>query len=93
MVDSPKVYFVVYVALLILLALTVGAAALDLGALNTAVALLIAALKAGLIVAYFMHVHNSSRLVRLFAAAGFFWVLILILLTLSDFLTRFWVPG
>lgn len=63
-----------------------------MGAFNVVLALLIAALKATLIIIYFMHVHNGSRLIKLFAGAGFFWVLLLMALTLSDFLTRFWLP-
>jgi len=87
--DSPLVYLIVYVALLILLASTVAVAYFDLGPFNIILALLIAGLKATLIITYFMHVHNSSALTKLFAAAGFFWLLILMLLTLSDYLTRF----
>jgi cytochrome c oxidase subunit 4 len=54
-------------------------------------ALAIAFAKAALIVLVFMHVQYSSRLTKLFAAAGFFWLIILFLFTFSDYLTRAWL--
>ncbi|MBI3942989.1 MAG: cytochrome C oxidase subunit IV family protein [Chloroflexi bacterium] len=87
---SRKIYFLTWISLLILLAITVGAASVDLGGLNTPVALGIAIIKAVLIILFFMHVHYSKGLLRIFAAAGFFWLLILIVLTMSDFASRGW---
>jgi cytochrome c oxidase subunit 4 len=75
-------------ALLALLLLTVGAAYVNLGFLNTPVAMLISLSKATLIVLFFMHIRHSNSLLRLFVGAGFFWLAILISLALSDFLTR-----
>ncbi len=85
-----KTYFVIFTALLFLTALTVAVAYLDLGALNTPVALLIATFKAGLVLFYFMHLKEEGELVKVFAAAGFFWLLIMLALTLNDFMTRRW---
>ena len=73
-------------------ALTTGVAFIDLGRIgNIAVALTIAVIKAVLVMLYFMHLRYSSRLTTLFAAAGVFWFGILLVLTLSDYLSRGWV--
>jgi len=66
-------------------------AKLDLGLLNVVVALTIAVIKATLVVLYFMHVRWSSRLTWVFVCAGFFWLAIMVALTLSDYLTRGWL--
>jgi cytochrome c oxidase subunit 4 len=89
---SPKVYVAVFVALLILTALTTGVAFLDLGgAGNVAAAMTIAVVKTALVMLYFMHLRYSSYLTLLFAGAGIFWLGILIVLTVSDYLSRGWV--
>lgn len=81
-------YLVVYAVLMSVLVVTIGAAFLKLGAWHTPVALGLGALKAGLILLYFMQVRQSSGLVRLAAGVGFFWLAILLALTLNDYLTR-----
>jgi cytochrome c oxidase subunit 4 len=86
---SLKTYSLVFAALLVLTALTTGVAFIDLGGhFNGVVALAIAAGKAVLVALYFMHLRHGSRLSWIFAGAGFFWLVILITLTLSDALTR-----
>ena len=62
------------------------------GPLNAIVALSIAVLKATLVVLYFMHVRYSSKLTWVFVCAGLIWLFILFAFTLSDYLTRGWVP-
>jgi cytochrome c oxidase subunit 4 len=86
-------YYAVFAALIVGTALTVGAAEVDLGALNNIVMLLIACTKAALVVLFFMHVRWSTRLTWVVAASGFFWLLILFGLTMTDYLSRGWVPG
>ena len=88
-----RVYLLVYVALLVLLVLTVGAAYLpgQHSLLNNIIALTIAVVKAVLVVLYFMHVRYGTRLTWLWAAAGFFWLVILFILTLGDYFTRPWL--
>ena len=71
-----------------LLLLTWGVAQINLGKWNAFAALTIAVIKMLLVILIFMHVRYSSRVTWLFAAAGFIWLLIMIDLTLSDFLTR-----
>ena len=91
----PKTYLKVLCALMILMALTVGVAksdALDFGhTWNLFIALTIAVAKMTFIILFFMHVKYSSGLTRVFAAAGFMWFIILITLTLSDYLSRGWI--
>jgi cytochrome c oxidase subunit IV len=82
------VYILVFVALLVLVAVTIGVAGIELGPLNFLVALSIASIKAVLIVLYFMHVRWSSRLVWIFAGAGFLWLGLLVFMTLNDYFTR-----
>jgi|SRR5688500_17340653 cytochrome c oxidase subunit 4 len=88
---SRTVYFAIFGALMVFTALTVYVAFLDLGGtLNTVVALTIAVIKATLVVLYFMHVRYSARLIWVIVVAGFFWLGIMFVFTLSDYLTR---PG
>jgi cytochrome c oxidase subunit 4 len=81
-------FVLVYLALVGLLGLTIGAAHLQLGAFKPVANLSIACVKAVLIAWFFMHVREGSGLVRLFSAAALFWLLILFGLGLSDWLTR-----
>jgi cytochrome c oxidase subunit 4 len=91
-VVSKNLYYIIFVSLMVLTFLTVAVARIDLGhGLNDVVALTIAVVKALLVVLYFMHVRYSSRLTWVFVAAGFFWLAILIVLTLSDYMSRGWL--
>jgi cytochrome c oxidase subunit 4 len=89
---SRRTYYQVFAALLGLTGITVAVAFLNLGPLNTLVALTIAVVKALLVVLIFMHVRYSSRLTGVVVAGGVFWLLLLIALTMSDYLTRSWLP-
>jgi cytochrome c oxidase subunit IV len=83
-------YVGVFLALIALTALTTGVAYIDLGRWNTVAALAIAVIKMLLVVLFFMHVKYAAGLTRIAILAGFFWLLIMITLTLSDELTRGW---
>ena len=87
-----RVYFLVFITLMLLSALTVWAAFQDFGTMNTVVALVIAVIKATLVILFFMHVKYSSNLVKVAAAAGFIWLLILIAFTVGDVASRGWIP-
>lgn len=87
-----SVYSAVFATLMVLTAVTVWIAYLDLGFLNVAVALGIAVTKATLVILYFMHVRYSTRLTWVVVASGFFWLGILVVLGLSDYLSRGWLP-
>ena len=82
----------IFLALMVGTGLTVVAAFYDFpGPLNAVVALTIAVIKALLVVLFFMHVRYSSHLTWDLVGAGFFWLLILLTLTLTDPLTRNWL--
>ena len=68
------------------------AATIDLGPLNTPTALGIAAIKGSLVVLYFMHLRWSIRLTWVFGATALLFLVILLTFTLSDYLSRGWVP-
>lgn len=86
---SKSVYYGIFATLMVLTAVTVGVAYVDLGKFNLLVALTVAVIKATLVVLYFMHIRYSSRLMMVVITAGFFWFGILIVLTLGDYLTRY----
>lgn len=77
-----------WAALMLLLALTTALAFVPLGAAQLGVSLVIAVIKALLVLLLFMELKGSSGLVRVFAAAGFFWLLIMIGLTSADYTHR-----
>lgn len=79
-----KTYFGVFLALMALTALTVAAAYMDLGAYGGSVALVIALTKATLVVLFFMHVRYESRLVALWAASGFVFLVLLFAMTFGE---------
>ena len=83
--EPGKTYVKNFLALGVLMTLTVGAYFADFDALALPVALLIAVAKATLIIMVFMNVWFSSRLTMVFAAAGFFWFLILIFFIGADY--------
>lgn len=90
-----SLYVKVIVILMVLLIITLGAAAVDfsqygpaLAPLNIVIAMTIAIIKAVIIILYFMHVRFSSKLVWVFAGAAFYWVIILFVLTLTDYMSR-----
>ena len=81
-------YLAVFAALMVLTIVTVAASRIDLGALNTPLAMAIAVTKAVLVVLFFMHVRWSPRLIALVFAASFFWLFHLLAGTAADYLTR-----
>ena len=85
---SEKTYFLVFGALILLTLTTTGAAYLDLGVLNTPVALTIAIAKALLVMVFFMHLRHSDYLTWVFAGAGVLWLLHLLVFLLGDYLSR-----
>jgi cytochrome c oxidase subunit 4 len=77
-----------WAALMLLLAATTASAFVPLGSLNIVVSLSIAVAKALVVLLFFMELRASRALVRTFAAAGFFWLLIMIVLTGADYWHR-----
>jgi cytochrome c oxidase subunit 4 len=87
-VSPLRVYFGIFGALMVLSAITVGAAFLNLGQFNSVVALAIASVKATLVILFFMHVKYSSRLTKLTVVVSLFFVVILFAETMMDYATR-----
>lgn len=71
-------------------ALTVWVAFKDLGPFNSLVAMAIAITKASLVILYFMHVKYSPKLTKLVVVASVFWLAILLIMTMGDYMTRSW---
>ena len=89
-VVRPPMYLGIFLALLCLTALTTGISFIDLGVFNAVIALLIACCKASLVVLFFMHIHYSSRLLKMTVGAGLFTFGLLLVLTMSDYISRAW---
>lgn len=86
---SLKPYLMVLFALFALTGITVLAAYFHFGSpWADVVALAIAMTKAALVVAFFMHVRGSTRLIKFAVWTGLIGVVIFFALTLSDVLTR-----
>jgi cytochrome c oxidase subunit IV len=91
-----RVYYFTFIALIILTGVTAAISRVDLGPWSSPVALLIAGTKAGLVALFFMHLrYEHSKMVRIWAFAGLFWLFLLIVLSMADFATRdiLSVPG
>lgn len=84
----PIVYILVWLALMGLLALTVGSAFLPLGWANTPVNLAISVTQAALVMLFSMHLRSAHPLMKIIAVIGFFGIAIMITLSLFDVLTR-----
>lgn len=87
-ITPVRTYAAVLATLLGLTALTTGVAFVDLGRLNTPVAIGIAVAKASMVALIFMHLRDSSRLTYVVVLAALFWLGIMIVLSMSDYLTR-----
>ncbi len=90
-VTGLPVYFGIFIALMVFTIGTVWVSRIDLGALNTPIALAIAVIKATLVILFFMHVIHSTRLTWVVILASLFWLALLFVLTLADYLTRSWL--
>jgi len=85
-----KTFVAVWATLLVLTAVTVFVATLDLGPFNAVVALSIATVKALLVLLFFMELRYSTALTKVAVVSAVFFLMLLAGLTLSDYLTRGW---
>lgn len=85
---SYKTIITVWLLLLVLTVVTVGASRIDLGALNIWVALGIAATKSSLVISIFMHMKYESPVFKLFLLIALSVLAIFVGLTLIDVLYR-----
>lgn len=91
-VSPISLYVTIFMALMVLTGVTVGAAFVDLGSFNFPVAMLIAVFKASLVVWYFMHVKYQSHLTKLTVATGLFFLAILLGMMLIDYTSKDFTP-
>lgn len=90
-------YYKVFAALMVLMALTVGAYWLEgfvaiPRLLGVIIAMAIASAKTVLIVLFFMHIKVSSRVTQLYAAASFVGLFFLFVIIMGDYFARGWPP-
>ena len=90
---SVRVYAAVFLALLILTVTTVAISKVELGEFNFVVAMTIAVVKALLVVMFFMDVRRATSLTKLFVGAGLYWIAIMLVFLVSDYISRGWLPG
>src|SRR5262249_54759226 len=91
-----RLYAAIFVALIVLTFVTAKVAFIDLSTnvhghvinFNPLVALTIAIIKATLVILFFMHVKYSPRLTKMVVGVGVFFLLILLSLTMTDYLSR-----
>jgi cytochrome c oxidase subunit 4 len=91
-IPSVRTYVLVWATLTIMTFVTYLVAQVELGAWNIVVALLIAFFKMMLVILFFMNVKAESPLTKLFAGAGFFWMILLLGQFFIDYLSRNWMP-
>ncbi len=87
-VTSTKTFVNVLLALLFLTVITVGASRVDFGAANLLIAMLIASVKAALVIAIFMHVKWDTAINKIVFLSSFLFLSLLLIFTLSDQATR-----
>ena len=85
---SPKIYIVIFASLMLGTGITVWAAFQNFHQYNIVIALVIASIKATLVVLYFMHARYSPKRTQLVIVCSVFWLAIMLALTLSDYDTR-----
>ncbi|HSZ00798.1 MAG TPA: cytochrome C oxidase subunit IV family protein [Terriglobales bacterium] len=88
---SSKFYYAIWIALLCLTVITAAVSFVDLGPFNAVVALVIATVKALLVVLFFMHVkYTSEKLTKIVIVSAIFWLFLLLALSMADYATRLW---
>ncbi len=88
---SLRPVLLAWVGLLALTLLTSLIALLNLGFMTPIISVVIAAIQAFVIGAFLMHAREDAALVRVIIAGGIIWFLILITLTMTDYVTRGWL--
>lgn len=87
-VEKLSVYYKAFAALLFLTAMTVIASFINFGRWGISIALLIATIKALVVIIIFMHVRHATQLLKLFVLLGFLWLIHMMGGTFGDYLTR-----
>ena len=87
-VRTLRLYLLVWVALMVLVALTVASSYVKLGPFNLAVSLAISAAKTALVMTLYMELRREHGTVVVFAITGFCWLGLMIAPTVADIATR-----
>ena len=84
-----KTYYAIWILLLILTGVTAWVSTIDLGPLNTIVALVIATSKALIVTLFFMHVkYTDEKMTKTVILSVLFFLMILLFLSMADYSTR-----
>jgi len=87
---SAGLYWLIWAILIVCTVLTAWIATVDLGKFNTVVALAIATFKASIVALIFMHVkYTSEKMTKAILISAVFWLLLLLVLSLADYSSRF----
>ena len=85
---GPGRYVLIWMALLVFTITTVVTGHMDLGAANLPLAMVIATIKATLVVLFFMHLWDAEGINRLVFGVAIVFVMVLLLGVFGDLLTR-----
>ncbi len=89
-IPPRNLFIAIWFALMLLLFTMYGLAQFNLGAAGAVIILILAFCQMLLVLAFFMRLRTSSKIIRLFSLAGFCWLLFLFILAFGDYLTRQW---
>lgn len=89
---SIKQYVLAYIALLVLMAINVGIAYINLGWASMFIGVTIAVIQVAVLVFVMMQAYLEKTVIHLVIGAAILWFLILITLTFADYITRNWLP-
>ena len=90
---SPAVYIIVLVVLMLLTILTVGLSFVpSSGIVRIVAGQTIAVIKASLVVLFFMHACAAAQTRAVIAVTVFWFVVVMLTLTFSDYFTRGMIP-
>ena len=87
------IYVGIWAILMFLTGLTVFVSFIELHDWNIVLALVIATIKATLVVLFFMHLYYSSKLTKVTMIAALFFLFLLLALSMTDYLTRGWATN
>ena len=83
-ISSVPFYVAVFLGLLVLTGITVGQSYVDLGSLSIAIVILIATMKASLVVTFFMHLKWDNKFNVLMFLAGILFIGVFFAYTMND---------
>jgi cytochrome c oxidase subunit 4 len=87
-ISSYRSHIFVLAALLVLTAVSVAVTSLEMGTLNTVVAMLIAGTKAAIVLIWFMHLKFDDKIYTIFTVAVFFLFVLVLIVTFFDYSYR-----